>query len=112
MPKQTPKGVGYFALTKRAPSLTKGGAALLPPPLYRDFPFPVPLWRNGRRGRLKICCPHGRAGSSPARGTRPRFATAERSLPRRGLKGEAGLLAASYALASWALSFRPCTENE
>src|SRR5690348_2205820 len=29
----------------------------------------VPLWRNGRRGRLKICCLHGRAGSSPARGT-------------------------------------------
>jgi hypothetical protein len=23
----------------------------------------------GRRGRLKICCPHGRAGSIPARGT-------------------------------------------
>ena len=24
----------------------------------------------GRRGRLKICCPHGRAGSIPARGTK------------------------------------------
>ncbi len=30
----------------------------------------VPHWRNGRRGRLKICCPQGRAGSSPAWGTR------------------------------------------
>ena len=29
----------------------------------------LPLWRNGRRGRLKICWPQGRAGSSPARGT-------------------------------------------
>ncbi len=28
-----------------------------------------PLWRNGRRGRLKICCWQQRAGSSPARGT-------------------------------------------
>ena len=28
-----------------------------------------PLWWNGRRGRLKICCLQGRAGSSPARGT-------------------------------------------
>ncbi len=28
-----------------------------------------PQWRNGRRGRLKICCPQGRAGSSPAWGT-------------------------------------------
>ena len=24
------------------------------------------MWRNGRRYRLKICCPFGRAGSSPA----------------------------------------------
>ena len=30
---------------------------------------PVPQWRNGRRGRLKICCLQGRAGSSPAWGT-------------------------------------------
>ncbi len=22
-------------------------------------------WRNGRRARLKICCPYGRGGSSP-----------------------------------------------
>src|SRR5579859_4193877 len=29
----------------------------------------VPQWWNGRRGRLKICCPRGRAGSSPAWGT-------------------------------------------
>jgi len=30
---------------------------------------PVPQWRNGRRGRLKICCRQRRAGSSPAWGT-------------------------------------------
>ena len=41
----------------------------LPLPLN---PAGLPLWRNGRRGRLKICCLHGRAGSSPARGTRLR----------------------------------------
>jgi hypothetical protein len=29
-----------------------------------------PLWRNGRRGRLKICCSQGRGGSSPSRGTK------------------------------------------
>ena len=29
----------------------------------------MPLWRNGRRGRLKICCSQGRGGSSPSRGT-------------------------------------------
>ena len=29
----------------------------------------MPLWRNGRRDRLKICYLHGCAGSSPARGT-------------------------------------------
>src|SRR6516164_8294522 len=28
-----------------------------------------PQWRNGRRGRLKICCAKARAGSSPAWGT-------------------------------------------
>ena len=32
-------------------------------------PMVLPLWWNGRRGRLKICCSQGRAGSSPARGT-------------------------------------------
>ncbi len=31
--------------------------------------MPSGLWRNGRRCRLKICCPYGRAGSSPARPT-------------------------------------------
>ncbi len=29
----------------------------------------LPLWRNGRRDRLKICYPYGCAGSNPARGT-------------------------------------------
>ena len=30
---------------------------------------PLPVWRNGRRSRLKICRPQKRAGSSPATGT-------------------------------------------
>ena len=30
----------------------------------------MPWWRNGRRGRLKICCQQWREGSSPSRGTR------------------------------------------
>ena len=29
----------------------------------------LPGWRNGRRGRLKICCPQGRVGSIPTPGT-------------------------------------------
>ena len=29
----------------------------------------LPAWRNGRRDRLKICCPKGRGGSSPSAGT-------------------------------------------
>jgi hypothetical protein len=29
----------------------------------------VPGWRNGRRYGLKIRCPQGRAGSTPALGT-------------------------------------------
>ena len=29
----------------------------------------MPWWRNGRRGRLKICCQQWRGGSSPPRGT-------------------------------------------
>ena len=29
----------------------------------------MPVWWNGRHHRLKICCPKGRAGSSPATGT-------------------------------------------
>ena len=33
-------------------------------------PAAWPQWRNGRRDRLKICCPQGRAGSSPAWGTK------------------------------------------
>ena len=32
-------------------------------------PASSPSGGIGRRGRLKICCPQGRAGSSPARGT-------------------------------------------
>jgi hypothetical protein len=34
------------------------------------LPRVKPLWRNGRRGRLKICCSQGRGGSSPSRGTK------------------------------------------
>jgi hypothetical protein len=30
---------------------------------------PVPVWRNGRRDRLKICFPQGSGGSSPSTGT-------------------------------------------
>ena len=30
---------------------------------------PVPGWRNGRRGGLKILCPQGRVGSNPTLGT-------------------------------------------
>ena len=51
-------------------SIRAGGARLTGAfacPMYR----PVPQWRNGRRGRLKICCLKGRAGSSPAWGTIP-----------------------------------------
>lgn len=29
----------------------------------------LPAWRNGRRDRLKICCPEGCGGSSPSAGT-------------------------------------------
>lgn len=29
----------------------------------------MPAWRNGRRDRLKICCPEGCGGSSPSAGT-------------------------------------------
>ena len=41
--------------------------AMIRPPFV--FFASEPPWRNGRRGRLKICCPQGRAGSSPAGGT-------------------------------------------
>jgi hypothetical protein len=40
------------------------------PPFCPVIVAPVPLWRNGRRGRLKICCSQGRGGSSPSRGTK------------------------------------------
>ena len=33
------------------------------------FSYPVPEWRNGRRGGLKIRCPQGRVGSTPSSGT-------------------------------------------
>jgi hypothetical protein len=43
--------------------LLSGGA-------HNSFPYPAsPLGGTGRRYRLKICCPYGRAGSSPAEGT-------------------------------------------
>ena len=34
-----------------------------------DSTAPRPGWWNGRHGGLKILCPQGRAGSSPAPGT-------------------------------------------
>src|ERR1700730_15686813 len=40
------------------------------PPFCPVIVAPMPLWRNGRRGRLKICCSQGRGGSSPSRGTK------------------------------------------
>ena len=57
----------------------------------------APAWRNGRRDRLKICCPEGRGGSSPSAGTtftnreKSRFfhvrgeATRERVRPGQGI---------------------------
>ena len=36
---------------------------------FDDKLHDVPVWRNGRRYRLKICCPFGRGGSSPSTGT-------------------------------------------
>lgn len=35
------------------------------------FQCALPGWRNGRRYGLKIRCPKGRAGSTPALGTIP-----------------------------------------
>lgn len=66
------------------------------------------------RTTLKICCWRQRAGSSPARGTRLRYAAAERSMPgvtrlvRRSSKSEGrrakpGQASASYA---WQARFR------
>ena len=49
------------------------------------------MWRNGRRYRLKICCPFGRAGSSPAirttffLGVRNRDVPAQISVPLHSL---------------------------
>src|SRR5205823_2501973 len=60
-----------------------------------------PLWRNGRRGRLKICCLHGRAGSSPARGT-------TKSLSRLSAKGFPEYCPGRIAAARAALSRAPC----
>ena len=36
---------------------------------YFRFGMNMPACRNGRRGRLKICCGQPRAGSSPAAGS-------------------------------------------
>ena len=46
------------------PVLDEEGAG----PMIRRV-FVSPCGGTGRRGKLKICCPQGRAGSSPARGT-------------------------------------------
>ena len=48
--------------------LTRGGAPYSPLP-FLPAPGRGPCGGIGRRGRLKICCLHGRAGSIPARGT-------------------------------------------
>ncbi len=45
------------------------GRQRLTAPLAYPMFRPKPQWRNGRRGRLKICCRQRRAGSSPAWGT-------------------------------------------
>src|ERR1700749_3192774 len=37
-------------------------------PPHNEPPFP-PVWRNGRRGRLKICFTQVSGGSSPSTGT-------------------------------------------
>ena len=39
----------------------------------------MPACRNGRRGRLKICCGQPRAGSSPAAGSKPTTGNVEKS---------------------------------
>src|SRR5690606_17772373 len=41
-----------------------------------------PVWRNGRRDRLKLGCPRGRVGSTPTTGT-PRRLCAEVLVPQR-----------------------------
>ena len=41
-----------------------------------------PRWRNGRRGRLKICFPRGSGGSIPSLGT-ARWKTSSRTSPER-----------------------------
>src|ERR1700704_3511759 len=76
--------------TGRMPRLT----ARRPYPMFR----PMPQWRNGRRGRLKICCLQGRAGSSPAWGTIPLmtpgicFAPELSSVRKRQMKSKTFLL--------------------
>jgi hypothetical protein len=34
------------------------------------FPLTMPMWRNGRRGRFKICSEQSGAGSSPVIGNK------------------------------------------
>jgi hypothetical protein len=74
------------------------------------FPYPmlaaVPQWRNGRRGRLKICCSQERAGSSPAWGTTSSFASVRTCplKPRIHLTNLVALAVHSsqrYAVACW-----------
>ena len=38
--------------------------------IYNSVVEDLPACRNGRRGRLKICCGQPRAGSSPAAGSK------------------------------------------
>ncbi len=38
--------------------------------IYNSVVKDLPACRNGRRGRLKICCGQPRAGSSPAAGSK------------------------------------------
>ncbi len=66
---QPPEGCRMARLERRPRifrvALVDAGANLVMIP----HPMEKPQWRNGRRGRLKICCLQGRAGSSPAWGT-------------------------------------------
>src|SRR6478736_774555 len=55
-----------------------------------------PVWRNGRRDRLKLGCPQGRVGSTPTTGTTElseRVQEAKERMPRtRGIRSSISLL--------------------
>ncbi len=64
----------------------------------------LPVWRNGRRYRLKICCPFGRVGSSPSTGTKQNYyeRTDGRVVEGTGLENRQG--GNSFASSNLALS--------